>query len=268
MLCYVEAPWLKCICTVDNAKTDGPRCNLRSLYRSNDSSTRVSFNCFLKLSRSDYQTGKVAILGDTVLLSADTDEDAALNLFNIPRTPASAANQDQPRLVVPCPVTGDLVGPVYSSEWAACSEKAFFALGVEMPNAMELQIYRMVNLASLKEALLPPTMPIKVGEICIPKWYNLIGGPNLQRLSSDLAVIGTAGGAVAVAKISMPQAGRDGLPAPSIKTLTDEILYEEDDFVEEVSACVATGRLVVANLSSTDGNTEWVIRVIDYLSTA
>ncbi|KAH6918124.1 hypothetical protein BKA70DRAFT_1416141 [Coprinopsis sp. MPI-PUGE-AT-0042] len=133
---------------------------------------------------------------------------------------------------------------------------------------MELQIYRMVNLASLKEASLPPAMPIKVGEISIPKWYNLIGGPNLQRLSSDLAVIGTAGGAVAVAKISMPQAGHDGLPAPSIKTLTDEVLYEQDDFVEEVSACVATGRLVVANLSSTDGNAEWVIRVIDYLSTA
>ncbi|KAH6918130.1 hypothetical protein BKA70DRAFT_1554267 [Coprinopsis sp. MPI-PUGE-AT-0042] len=229
--------------TVNDSEIDGPRCSLRSLYWSNDSSA------------------KVAILGDTVLLSADSDEDAALNLFIIPRTPgpASATTQDQPRLVVPCSINGALAGPVYTSEWTAFSGNAYFALGGEMPDAMELQIYRMVNLASSTEPLLPSAMPVKVGEVSIPKWYNFIGGPYLQRLSSDLAVIGTAGGAVAVAKISIPQAGHDGLPSPSIKTLTDEVLYQEDDFVEEVSACVATGRLVVVH-------TDWVIRVIDYLS--
>ncbi|KAH6918114.1 hypothetical protein BKA70DRAFT_1246270 [Coprinopsis sp. MPI-PUGE-AT-0042] len=70
------------------------------------------------------------------------------------------------------------------------------------------------------------------------------------------AMIGTTGSVVVVAKIPMPNGVHDMLPAPSVKTLTNETLYEMDDLVEEVSACIATGRLVIAYPLHTNGSAE------------
>ncbi|KAH6918129.1 hypothetical protein BKA70DRAFT_1175494 [Coprinopsis sp. MPI-PUGE-AT-0042] len=211
----------------------------------------------------------VAILGDTVLLSMDM-ECGSLNVFSIPRALASAATERQPHLVVPCsPTRGerDTEGTLYTSEWTASLGYTFFALSGEVSNSLELRLFRMVDLASLSEPLLPSAIPVKVCGISFPKWNRFIGGANLQRMSSGLAMVGVSSGdAVAIAKIAVPHAACDGLPTLSIKTLTVETLDDEGRFDQEVSACVATGRLVVAIPSKLNGTTEWVVEVLDYLS--
>ncbi|KAH6918116.1 hypothetical protein BKA70DRAFT_1554256, partial [Coprinopsis sp. MPI-PUGE-AT-0042] len=233
---------------VGNTTTDGPRSDLEGLYGWRDNNP-------------NHQTGEVAILGDTFLLSTDSG-DAALNLFSIPRTPAWDTTECPPHLVVPCPIPGEFAGTLYTSEWTASSGEAFFALGGEVSETIELQIYRMVDVASLSEPLLPSAILVKVGRISIPDWYRFIRGPNIQRMPSGLAVIGISEDAIAVAKIDVSLKAHD-LPVPSIKRLVD---LGEEDFPEEVSACVATGRLVVASRPNIDGRLEWVIRVTDYLS--
>ncbi|KAH6918126.1 hypothetical protein BKA70DRAFT_1416142 [Coprinopsis sp. MPI-PUGE-AT-0042] len=231
--------------TVNDVSTGGPRCD--PLYWSRDVET---------------QRGKGAILGDTFLLSDRYN--GALNVFSIPRALASAATKCQPILSVPCRITHDgqvIEDTLYTSEWTASSGNTFFALIEEVSDTINLELYRMADLASLSESLLPSAIPVKVGEISLPHWYRLVAGANLQRTSSGLVVIGiTNGEAVAVAKITMPN---DGLPALSIKTLMDEA---PDRFGQEVSLCVATGRLVVA--IPPNESTDWVIWVHDYLSQA
>ncbi|KAH6918113.1 hypothetical protein BKA70DRAFT_1554254 [Coprinopsis sp. MPI-PUGE-AT-0042] len=212
---------------------------------------------------------QAAILGDTFLLP-DRHNDT-LNVFSIPRALASATTGCQPLVSVPCRNNRgvqDTEDTLYTSEWTASSGNTFFALSEEVSEAIELELYRMVDLASLSEPLLPSAIPVKVGEISLPNWYRLVAGANLQRTPSALVVIGiSSGDAVAVAKIAIPHAAHDGLPTLSIKTLTDQAL-DDELFGQKVSACVATGRLVIAIRLRLNGTTEWVIRVIDYLSLA
>ncbi|KAH6905542.1 hypothetical protein BKA70DRAFT_1292479 [Coprinopsis sp. MPI-PUGE-AT-0042] len=238
---------------VGDADIDGPRCTLRNSH---------SLNPIVP----SWHTGKVVILGNTVLVTTD-NEDSTLNLFSIPQTRTSTITESQPHFLVPGSLSRDPIGPICTSEWAPSSGDSFFAMGGDFPGATEFDLYRMVDLTSLSEPLLPYTLPVKVGKFSIATRPCFIGGPRLQRMSSDLAIIGITGGNLGVAKFAVSNTAQEKLTSLFV-TLTDEVLYEENDFFEEVSACIATGRLVVANAVNVDGISEWVVRVIDYLSPA
>ncbi|KAH6905540.1 hypothetical protein BKA70DRAFT_1564922 [Coprinopsis sp. MPI-PUGE-AT-0042] len=240
---------------VGDAENHGPRCSLHNSYSLNSNNPKRN-------------TSKVIILGDTVLVTAD-NEDSTLNLFSIPRTHASGITRCLPHFLVPGSHSCDPQGPICTSEWAGSSGNNFFVLGGLFSGTAEFDLYRMVDLASLSEPLLPYAIPVKVGMFSAANWCGFLAGPNLQRMASDLATIGITRGNLGVVRFAQVSnnAPQEELTAPSV-TLTDEALYEEIDFIEEVSACVATGRLVVANTVNVDGNSEWVVRVIDYLSPA
>ncbi|KAH6918070.1 hypothetical protein BKA70DRAFT_1246118 [Coprinopsis sp. MPI-PUGE-AT-0042] len=165
---------------VSDADTKGPRCTLQTSYLA---------------------IPQAAILGGIVLLWTEYDQ-ASVNVFNIPPT-SSETSQCSPIIVVPCLTPADIRGIVYTSEWTAHSTRdAFFALVGDTPNDMELYLYRLVNLGAILEPLLPLAMPVKICQVTLAGWCDFIGGPSLRRLSSDLAVIGIAGGELTVAKMT------------------------------------------------------------------
>ncbi|KAH6918072.1 hypothetical protein BKA70DRAFT_1554223 [Coprinopsis sp. MPI-PUGE-AT-0042] len=238
---------------VSDAKDEGPRCSLQDLWIEDG---------FLK----------VAILGDSVLLWEEEPR-AAVQVLSIPRASSSVTAQSvvtAPDLIIPTSIPGDFMGMVYTSEWAGPSTSdGLFALGSYVSGDMtELHLYQMVDLAPLSKPLLPSAIPAKVGKVFIPNWYSFIGGPNLHPMTSAFVVIGLAGGQVELATFPMPQTPHEEAPSPHVKALTNDSLYEDNDLVEEVTACVATGRLVTANVSTLNGDRDCVIRVIDYLSLA
>ncbi|KAH6918041.1 hypothetical protein BKA70DRAFT_7146 [Coprinopsis sp. MPI-PUGE-AT-0042] len=239
---------------VSDPKVDGPRCSLRDLWKDGDFPRAV-------------------ILGDTVIIWVE-DNQAAMKVVSIPRTSTSTTTLSFPNLIIPTSIWGNSKDTVYTSEWAErFTSNGFFALAAGAgTDTTELHLYQMVDLAPSTKLRLPFTTPAKVGKVSIENWGNFVGGPNLQPLSSDFAVIGFNGGwQVTVAKIVISRTtdlheDSEELPAPSVKTLTNEPLYEENDIYVEVSACVATGRLVTAHTTYVNENVEWLIRVIDYLS--
>jgi hypothetical protein len=114
-------------------------------------------------------------VGDNVLLSRD-GFDEFLNVFSIPRALASAADICEPHLVVRCdPTRGEptLDNAFCTSEWTMPMGNAVLALSDEVrnPDVVELRFYRMVDLSSLSEPLLPSVLPIKVGEATLSDWY-------------------------------------------------------------------------------------------------
>ncbi|KAH6918071.1 hypothetical protein BKA70DRAFT_1554222 [Coprinopsis sp. MPI-PUGE-AT-0042] len=240
------------IYAIGDVNADGPRCSLRDLWIDGDYPTRV------------------AILGDVFVMWCE-DIHASMKVLSIPPISTSVTTPCLPNLIIPTSIPGELMGMLYTSEWAGAStNNSFFALGTDVFSpTTELHLYQMVDLGPLANPRLPLALPTKLGKVPIANWSNFIGGPNLQPLASDFAVIGISGGQLTVAKISMScplQEDSKELPAPSIKTLTDSNLYKDNDILEEVSACLATGRLVTSNAG--DGGTDWIIRVIDYLSLA
>ncbi|KAH6918073.1 hypothetical protein BKA70DRAFT_1554224 [Coprinopsis sp. MPI-PUGE-AT-0042] len=246
------------IYAVRDINADGPRCQLQDIW-------------------IDRSFLKMAISGDSVIIWED-DSQASVKVLSIPRTTTPMTVQCAPDLIIPTFIPGEPVGLVYTSEWAGpWTRNSFFALGADNShNTTELHLYQMVDLAPLSNPQLPLALPAKVGKVSITNWAYFIGGPGLQPLSSGFAVIGISEGQLVVAKMAMSRpspASQDNpedlnLPAPSIKTLTNNTLYEENDVFEEVSACLATGRLVTSNASTGDGGGGWMIRVIDYLSLA
>jgi hypothetical protein len=162
------------------------------------------------------------------------------------------------------------MGPISTPHWAAVSGNTFFASGGDSSETTDFDLYRMVDLTALShtEPLLPYAIPTKMGTFSTAQWRGFLGGPNLQWLASDLAMIGVDQANVGVVRIPMSDANtvHEMRIAPSV-TLTDELLCEVGTFDEQISACIATGRLVVVvHLAMVDGCVEWVIRVIDYLS--
>jgi hypothetical protein len=142
-----------------------------------------------------------------------------------------------------------------------------FALSDEVrnPQGVELQVYRMVDLSSLSEPLLPSVIPVKVGKVALPDFYRIIG-VNMHRMSSDLALVGITRYAVAIAKFTIPGPIHDGPLTASVKTLMDDAQPDEDELLRrEASVCVATGRLAVG-IPTRD--LQWRIQVFDYLSLA
>lgn len=207
----------------------------------------------------------MAILGDTVLLWAEETQEF-LKGFSIPKVSTGGTGLCLPKFAAPCLDSGEQITMLYTSDWAQPSASpGSFALAADVSGDLQLQLYQMVDLAPLSNRLLPAAIPMKVGDITLESWESPIGGPNLHPLASDFAMIGLSHGELMVAKIAMPESPHQELPDPCTKALTDDTLYEEHDVVEEVSMCVATGRLITTNVLYEDGDG---IRVIDYLSMA
>jgi hypothetical protein len=216
-------------------------------------------------------------VGDNVLLSRDGFGEF-LNVFSIPRALASAADTIcEPHLATRCdPPRGepDLDDALYTSEWTMSMGNAVLALsdGFLNPDGVELKFYRMVDLSSLSEPMLPSVLPIKVGEATLPDWYQFLGGASIHRMSADLAMLGVVGrDAVAIAKFTMPDPSHNRILATSVKFLTDEAAQDDGNlYGQAASVCVATGRLVVASPSIVDEDGQWrrqgEVKVLDYLS--